>query len=82
MSRAPSIYRCSPGKMVIFNEATYHGSKANTSDVARVALSMRYTSPDVKFEMEKWSDPGRIKTFLVRGVDEYHLNDAIRGEKP
>jgi ectoine hydroxylase-related dioxygenase (phytanoyl-CoA dioxygenase family) len=71
-----------PGEMVIFNEATYHGSKANTSDTARVAFSMRYTSPDVKFEMEKWSDPGRIKTFLVRGADDYHLNDAIRGAPP
>jgi hypothetical protein len=32
--------------------------------------------------MEKWSDPGRIRTYLVRGVDDYHLNDAIRGTIP
>jgi ectoine hydroxylase-related dioxygenase (phytanoyl-CoA dioxygenase family) len=71
-----------PGEFVIFNEATYHGSEANGSDVPRVALSVRYTSPDVKFEIEKWSDAGRIKTFLVRGTDTHHLNDAIRGDVP
>lgn len=80
-SRAVSL-EMKPGEIVIFNEATYHGSQANISDVPRVAFSMRYTSPDVKFEMEKWSDPGRIRTYLVRGVDDYHLNDAIRGTIP
>jgi ectoine hydroxylase-related dioxygenase (phytanoyl-CoA dioxygenase family) len=71
-----------PGEFVIFNEATYHGSEANGSDIARVALSIRYTSPDVKFEIEKWTDAGRIKTFLVRGEDTHHLNDGIRGIRP
>jgi ectoine hydroxylase-related dioxygenase (phytanoyl-CoA dioxygenase family) len=71
-----------PGEVVIFNEATFHGSKANTSDVARVACSIRYTSPDVRFLMEQWSDPERIRTFLVRGEDTHHRNDAIRGTAP
>jgi len=81
MSRAPSTADAAR-RDGDFQRGHYQSSKANTSDVAHVALSMRYTSPDVEFEMEKWSDPGRIKTLLVRGVDEFHLNDAIRGEKP
>jgi hypothetical protein len=47
-----------------------------------VACSIRYTSPDVKFLMDRWSDPDRIRTFLVRGLDTHHLNDAIRGTAP
>ncbi len=71
-----------PGEAVLFDEGTFHGSNANTSDIARVALSIRYTTPDVRFLMDQWSDPGRIRTFLVRGEDTHHLNDAIRGELP
>ncbi len=71
-----------PGEVVIFNEATFHGSEANTSTTPRVACSVRYTTPEVKFLVEQWGDAGRIKTFLVRGKDERHLNDAIVGEKP
>jgi ectoine hydroxylase-related dioxygenase (phytanoyl-CoA dioxygenase family) len=71
-----------PGEAVLFDEGTFHGSNANTSDVARLALSIRYTTPCVKFLMDQWSDPGRIRTFLVRGEDTHHLNDAIRGEQP
>lgn len=71
-----------PGEAVIFNEGTYHGSRANESNIARVALSIRYTTPDVKFLIEKWKDPDRIKTFLVRGQDTHHHNDAILGGIP
>ncbi|MCZ7644717.1 MAG: phytanoyl-CoA dioxygenase family protein [Planctomycetota bacterium] len=71
-----------PGEIVIFNEATFHGSEANVSDVARVAFSVRYTTPEVKILTEQWSDAGRIKTYLVRGEDTHHLNDAIRGTVP
>lgn len=71
-----------PGEIVIFNEKTIHGSQANTSDIARVALSVRYTSPDVKFLTDQWADVGRVRTFLVRGEDAHHLNDAIKGVIP
>ncbi len=71
-----------PGEAVVFNESTFHGSTANTSSIARVAFSLRFTSPDVKFEMEKWSNAERIRTYLLRGKDRFGLNDAIRGEVP
>jgi ectoine hydroxylase-related dioxygenase (phytanoyl-CoA dioxygenase family) len=72
-----------PGQVVYFNEATFHGSKANTSAIPRVAFSLRYTTPEVKFAMEQWGgDTSRIKTFLVRGVDRFHRNDDIVLEVP
>lgn len=80
-SRAVNL-EMEPGEAVFFNEATYHGSQANTSDVARVALSVRFTSPDVKFLIDQWKDAGRIRTFLVRGEDRFHRNDEIRGQMP
>ena len=70
---------------MFFSEATLHGSKANVSDVPRVAYSLRFTTPEVRF------DPGGLKeqridyltrTFLVRGEDRYGLNDSLRGEPP
>jgi hypothetical protein len=73
----------SPGQMAFFNEATFHGSESNSSNIPRVAFSVRYTTPEVKFIMEKWSgDIERIKTFLVSGEDHFHLNDAIVGIPP
>lgn len=72
-----------PGQITFFNEATFHGSNANTSDIPRVAFSVRYTTPEVKFKLDEWGgDINRIQTFLVAGQDRYHLNDAIKGEPP
>ncbi|MFC4776765.1 phytanoyl-CoA dioxygenase family protein [Paenibacillus sp. GCM10023252] len=73
----------SPGQMAFFNEATFHGSGPNFSNIPRVAFSVRYTTPEVKFKIEEWSgDTSRIKTFLVHGEDRLHLNDAIAGLPP
>lgn len=73
----------SPGQMAFFNEATFHGSEINSSNIARVAFSVRYTTPEVKFKMAEWGgDLARIKTFLVNGVDRFHLNDPIVGTPP
>ncbi|MBA2482688.1 MAG: phytanoyl-CoA dioxygenase family protein [Planctomycetes bacterium] len=71
-----------PGEAVLFNEATLHGSEMNRSSQPRVAISFRYTSPEVRFLIDQWTDPGRVKTFLVRGEDRLHLNDDIRGVEP
>ncbi|WP_168735704.1 phytanoyl-CoA dioxygenase family protein [Cohnella fermenti] len=72
-----------PGQVVYFNEATFHGSKANLSEIPRVAFSIRYTTPEVTFKMDDWNgDKSRIRTYLVRGVDRYHLNDGIIGTVP
>jgi ectoine hydroxylase-related dioxygenase (phytanoyl-CoA dioxygenase family) len=73
----------SPGQIVFFNEAIFHGSESNGSNIPRVAFSVRYTTPEVKFKMGEWEgDKERIKTFLVSGKDEYGYNDAIRGTVP
>ncbi len=71
-----------PGEIAIFSEATLHGSEANRSSSPRLGVSFRYSPPTVRFLMERWDDPDRIRTFLVRGEDRPHLNDAIRGEPP
>ena len=52
-------------------------------NIPRVAFSVRYTTPEVKFNMPKWGgDPDRIKTFLIQGQDRFHLNDDIIGVPP
>jgi ectoine hydroxylase-related dioxygenase (phytanoyl-CoA dioxygenase family) len=72
-----------PGEVVFFNESTLHGSNANTSSMPRVACSVRYTVPSVKFKIDDWTgNKDRIKTFLVKGEDHYHYNDAITGCVP
>ncbi|KIL42330.1 hypothetical protein SD70_02210 [Gordoniibacillus kamchatkensis] len=73
----------SPGQAVFFNEAIFHGSESNRSHIPRVAFSVRYTTPEVKFKIGEWEgDKERIKTFLVHGNDGFHYNDAIRGTPP
>ncbi len=73
----------SPGQAVFFNERMMHGSKPNISSTARVACSIRYTTPAVTFAMDDWGgDKDRIKTFLVKGQDRFHNNDAITGQIP
>jgi ectoine hydroxylase-related dioxygenase (phytanoyl-CoA dioxygenase family) len=73
----------SPGQIAFFNEATFHGSEKNQSHIPRVAFSVRYTTPEVKFIMEEWGgDTSRIRTFPVSGVDRFHYNDAITGVVP
>ncbi|MCC2686959.1 MAG: phytanoyl-CoA dioxygenase [Paenibacillaceae bacterium] len=72
-----------PGQIVFFNEATFHGSERNQSHIPRVAFSVRYTTPEVKFVMEDWGgNKNRIRTFLVSGEDRYHHNDAIAAVAP
>ena len=83
-SRAIDV-EMSPGEVVFFSEATLHGSNANVSDVPRVAYSLRFTTPEVRFDPEGLKEQ-RIdyltRTFLVRGEDRYGLNDSLRGEPP
>lgn len=65
-----------PGEFVLFNENTLHGSKPNTSDMARVACSCRYTVPSVKLNFKP--DDHRIKVKVVRGVDRFGHNDHFK----
>jgi len=72
-----------PGQIAFFNEATIHGSNANSSNVPRVAFSVRFTTPEVRFLIEQWGgDTQRIKTFLVAGEDTFKRNEAIKGTVP
>jgi hypothetical protein len=67
------------GQAVFFNEGALHGSRANASDQPRLACSMRYTTPEVRISPDGWGpDSARIRTTLVRGVDRFHHNDALR----
>jgi ectoine hydroxylase-related dioxygenase (phytanoyl-CoA dioxygenase family) len=73
----------SPGQIAFFNEATFHGSKMNSSNIPRVAFSVRYTTPEVKFLMEEWGgDTSRIRTYLVNGEDKFKRNESIKGIVP
>jgi ectoine hydroxylase-related dioxygenase (phytanoyl-CoA dioxygenase family) len=71
-----------PGQAVLYNEATLQGSNPNRSAIPRLGISCRYTSPEVRFLMDKWTNAERIRTYVVRGTDNLHLNDAIRGVIP
>lgn len=73
----------SPGQIAFFNEATFHGSEMNSSNIPRVAFSVRYTTPEVKFKMEEWGgDTTRIRTYLVQGEDRFKRNEEIKGVIP
>ena len=69
-----------PGEVVFFSEATLHGSNANTSNIPRLGYSLRFTAPEVKFDKSALEEQGLgylARTILVRGVDDYHLNDSL-----
>jgi hypothetical protein len=70
-----------PGEFVLFNEGTLHGSEPNRSNRARIAFSLRYTSPEVCLHGDRWGDD-RVKAFLVRGENRHHHNDGWLGTPP
>jgi len=55
-----------PGEISLHHVWTVHGSKANTSDVPRIGLAIRYVAADVKQE-----SPTRPLAILARGRDRY-----------
>ena len=72
-----------PGDVAFFSEATLHGSNANRSNVPRLGFSLRFTTPEVKFDVAGLKEQGLdylARTILVRGEDRYHYNDALRME--
>ncbi len=74
-----------PGEVTFFSEATLHGSNNNRSDVARLGFSGRFTTPEVKFDLEGLKEQNidyLARTILVRGEDKYHYNDAMRADLP
>ncbi len=55
-----------PGEMSLHHIGIAHGSKANSSDYARVGIAVRYIAPEV---VQKGSERQIVQ--LVRGKDEY-----------
>ena len=68
--------------MVFFTESTLHGSNANHSDGPRLGFSLRFTTPEVKFDVETQRAEYITGLLLVRGEDRYHHNDALRVDPP
>lgn len=72
-----------PGDVVFFSEATLHSSTTNISDTPRVACSIRYTTPEVRFDVEEvFKRFDHVRPILVRGEDTHHFNDTISGQIP
>lgn len=61
-----------PGEMSLHHVVIVHGSKANTSEMPRIGIAIRYTSPDVVQEA-----PERQIVQLVRGKDRYGHFDIV-----
>lgn len=59
------------GEIWLHDDAAVHGSPANASDRRRVGLTIRYSGTNVKNDLRV--NP-HFKTYLCRGVDEYHHN--------
>lgn len=80
-SRAVDL-EMAPGEAVLFSERLFHGSCANTSDIPRVAFSVRYTTPEVKFSDEVEWEGIQVGTTLVSGEDRFHRNDRLVRDVP
>jgi ectoine hydroxylase-related dioxygenase (phytanoyl-CoA dioxygenase family) len=74
-----------PGECVFFNEGVLHSSGPNRSASPRLALALRLTTPEVRFDPAGLAEQGLdglVKTLLVRGEDTARLNEAIRWREP
>lgn len=74
-----------PGDVVFFSEAALHGSNANVSDIPRLGFSIRFTIPEVKFDVKELKSQGidyLAKTVLVRGDDNFHYNESLVYKPP
>lgn len=80
-SRAVDL-EMSPGEAVVFSERLFHGSRANGSDMPRVAFSVRYTTPEVKFSEDVQWEGFQVGTTLVSGEDRYRRNDRLVRDVP
>lgn len=65
------------GGISLHDDAIVHGSPGNLSDRWRIGFVIRYSSTEVKCNMEKNPD---FKAYLMRGVDRFQHNP--QGEIP
>ena len=64
-------FKLKAGEVTLHDDRAVHGSPANPSSRRRAGLTMRYSGTNVKNDMAV--NPN-FKTYLCRGVDDYHLN--------
>jgi len=64
-------FKLKAGEVSLHDDRAAHGSPANPSARRRAGLTMRYSGTDVKNDLTV--NPN-FKTYLCRGVDEFHLN--------
>lgn len=65
-----------PGQFFLFNERLLHQSDPNRSDLQRLGLAVRITTPIVKVDHGQLHD--RHGVMVVRGRDHMHLNQVIQ----
>lgn len=66
-------FKLKAGEVTLHDDRAVHGSPPNPSGRRRAGLTMRYSGTNVKNDMAV--NPN-FKTYLCRGVDEYHFNPA------
>lgn len=59
------------GEISLHHDGLAHGSEANLSDRPRIGFTMRFSSTDVKCDLDVWPN---FQAFLARGVDRYGHN--------
>jgi non-heme Fe2+,alpha-ketoglutarate-dependent halogenase len=59
------------GCISLHDDALVHSSPANASNRFRIGLTMRFSSTDVKCDMEEWPE---FSIHVVRGIDVYRYN--------
>jgi non-heme Fe2+,alpha-ketoglutarate-dependent halogenase len=64
-------FRLKAGEVSLHDDRAVHGSPANSSSRRRAGLTIRYSGTNVKNDLTV--NPN-FKTYLCRGVDEFHLN--------
>jgi hypothetical protein len=64
-------FKLKAGEVTLHDDRAVHGSPANPSNRRRAGLTIRYSGTNVKNDMAV--NPN-FKTYLCRGVDEYHFN--------
>jgi len=64
-------FKLKAGEVSLHDDRAAHGSPANPSARRRAGLTLRYSGTDVKNDL---SVNPNFKTYLCRGVDEFHHN--------
>ena len=69
------------GDVCLFDAYTLHSSGPNQTDRARIGCTLRYTTPEVKLNTDKWRRY-RPEACMVRGQDRHRLNKDAEIQPP